>query len=81
MTLAHKLSTADLFFDQVFVRVKLHLDFDLLKAPAAPHQHFADKVNLAVVFIITGKIVGEIDVTLNRFTAAIAFDSEGVKIR
>jgi hypothetical protein len=79
-TSCNEFPTLNFFFDQLLVSVKLHLDFNLLKAPAAPHQHLSDKENLAVIFEIVGKVIGKVNMTLNDFAAAVACDREIIKI-
>ena len=81
MTLTSKLPTVDLFFQQLPVRVEFHFHFDLLEAMSTAHQHLADKEHFAVIFILHGEVVAQIDMPLDCLTTTIAFNLEGIQAR
>lgn len=67
-----------MLFEQLTGGVEFQLDLDALETFIFAHQDLAGKKDVAAIFIFGAEIVVQVHVTSDDFSAALAFDGEGV---
>jgi hypothetical protein len=72
------LSACGVLFEQLTGGVEFQLDFDALEAAVFTNENLAGMENVAAFFILDAEVVVQVHATFDDFSAAVAFDGEGV---